>query len=359
MSSVIDPKKKTSASAATVKKLKKARKAKDDRRRENRESLDHPFHPTEQTGHDRKAHDNSPGEATWQTKAIMGTVVLLPFLGTIAAIVLAWQYGLMGGLYLGLMIGGWVLTGMGITIGFHRMLTHRSFDTYGWVRGFWALMGSLAIEGSPLVWCAVHRMHHQFSDQDGDPHSPHLHGKGWKNWVKGFYHAHCGWMFGGAWSESIVSRYVPDLATDRTLVALDRFYLGVVALSLLAPAAIAGLVTMSWQGAALGLLWGGLVRIFVTHHITWSINSVCHVFGGREFDSGDDSRNNFLFGLLGHGEGWHNNHHAFPTSARHGLRWWQIDTSWIVIRTMQMLGLAWNVRVANERIQEAKRLPIG
>lgn len=153
-----------------------------------------------------------------------------------------------------------------------------------------------------------------------------------------------------------MQRYIPDLLAERSLVLVDQLYYLWVLVSLGIPALIAGVVYQSWQGALLGLFWGGLVRIFVTHHVTWSINSICHVFGQKEFESADDSRNNLIFGILSFGEGWHNNHHAFPTSARHGLRWWQLDTSWLVIRTMQLFGLAWNVRLPTERQMAAKRL---
>ena len=288
-------------------------------------------------------------------KIVMSLAVALPFLGVVAAIFLMWQFGWMSWLYLGLFIGGWLLTGLGITVGFHRLLTHRSFDTYSWVQTFWAVMGALAIEGSPLIWCAVHRKHHKHSDEEGDPHSPHLHGKGWWNSILGFVHAHTGWLFGRVWSDDTVKRFVPDLMAQPNLVRINRHYILFVIASLAIPALIGGLVTMTFTGALLGFLWGGLARAFFTHHVTWSINSICHIFGSKDYDSGDDSRNNLLFGILGHGEGWHNNHHAFPTSARHGLKWWQFDLSWLVIRGMQMLGLAWNVRLPNDRMMVSKR----
>ena len=288
-------------------------------------------------------------------KAMMLVAVILPLLGTAAAIAWMWQYGFMGWLYLGLMVGGWYLTGMGITIGFHRLLTHRSFESKPFVRWFWTAAGAMAVEGSPLVWCAIHRRHHQLSDHEGDPHSPHLHDGGFWNMLKGMWHAHTGWLFNEYWEPPKFERYVPDLTRDKIVMHIDRWYFTYVIASLIIPTAIAGLVTMSWTGALLGFIWGGLVRMLVTQHITWSINSVCHVFGGREFESGDLSTNNLIFGYVAHGEGWHNNHHAFPTSARHGLRWWQFDASWVVIRSMQMLGWVWNVKVPSERTMELKR----
>jgi stearoyl-CoA desaturase (delta-9 desaturase) len=286
----------------------------------------------------------------------MGTAVGLPLLGTIAAMALLAVYGWLPWWHLAMVAGGWLLTGLGITVGFHRLLTHRSFDTFSAVRFFWALMGSLSIEGSPLVWCAIHRRHHAHSDEPGDPHSPHQHGIGWRGVLRGLLHAQVGWLFSGYWSSPDLKRYVPDLLEERGLVWLDRWYYLCVVVSLAVPTAIGGLIERTWQGALLGLLWGGLVRIVITHHITWSINSVCHVFGTKTSKVGDESRNNLLCGLLGHGEGWHNNHHAFPTSARHGLAWWQFDLSWLVIRGMQACGLAWNVRLPENRLLAARKI---
>jgi stearoyl-CoA desaturase (delta-9 desaturase) len=297
-----------------------------------------------------------PPSAPLGQKIAMLLAVTLPFAGVIIAIVLTWQHGFMGWLYLSLLLSGWAITGMGITIGFHRLLTHRSFETYRWLRAAWLFTGALSVEGSPLVWCAIHRRHHQFSDLPGDPHSPHLAGDGWLGWWRGFWHSHAGWLFTGLWSQAEMQRYIPDLLADPWLVKLDKLYGLWILISFIIPFAIGGLVMRSWEGAWLGLLWGGFVRVFVTHHVTWSINSVCHLFGQREFVSDDHSRNNWLCGLLAWGEGWHNNHHAFPTSARHGLRWWQFDTSWVVIRTMQLLGLAWNVRIPSEQAMSDKRL---
>jgi stearoyl-CoA desaturase (delta-9 desaturase) len=292
----------------------------------------------------------------WIHKLVMSLAVALPFIGCIAAAALMWQWGFMGWLYVGMVVVGWLLTGFGITIGFHRLLTHRSFDTYRWARLTWMALGALSVEGSPLIWCAVHRRHHEHSDQPGDPHSPHLHGNGLWNTLRGLWFAQAGWLFTGYWSSPDLQRYVPDLLADKALVAVDRVYYLWVILSLAIPTIIGGLATWSWEGALLGLLWGGLVRIFITHHITWSINSICHVFGRQDFDAHDDSRNNLLCGVFGLGEGWHNNHHAFPTSARHGLVWWQLDASWLVIRAMQFVGLAWNVRLPGEHAMEGKRL---
>ncbi len=289
-------------------------------------------------------------------QCVVAAGVVIPFLGCVAAIVLMWWLGWMGWLYLGLFLGGWLITGLGVTVGLHRLLTHRSFETPRWVRAFWSALGATAAEGPPLMWCATHRMHHELSDQDGDPHSPHQHGAGWWSAIRGFVHAHVGWFFTHNANAAMLKRYVPDLLKDRLLVRVSRLYVVWILIGLCLPALIGLLVTGSWTGALLGLLWGGLARIFFVHHVTWSINSICHMFGRRDYASTDHSRNNFLCGVLGHGEGWHNNHHAFPTSARHGLRWWQFDLSWFVIRAMQFFRLARDIRIPSQKALQAKRL---
>jgi stearoyl-CoA desaturase (delta-9 desaturase) len=303
----------------------------------------------------RNKTPQSPPPASLAHKLVMGTAVVLPLAGTALAMILLVAGDWIGWWHVAMVVGGWLATGLGITVGFHRLLTHRSFDTYHAVRFFWALLGACSIEGSPLVWSAIHRRHHNFSDEPGDPHSPHQHGLGVWGTLRGLLHAQVGWLFTGYWSSPELQRYVPDLMAQRYLVAIDRWYYLCVIASLGVPALLGGLIERSWYGALMGLLWGGLVRILITHHITWSINSVCHVFGTKTYKAGDQSRNNFLCGVLGHGEGWHNNHHAFPTSARHGLQWWQFDLSWLVIRTMQAVGLAWNVRLPDSRAMAARR----
>ena len=292
-------------------------------------------------------HDD--GAPSLAQKIVMLNVVVLPVVALAAIIWQTWALGFMGWLYVGLLFGGWYLTGLGITVGYHRLFSHQSFDCHRSVRIFWAVIGALAVEGSPVKWCAVHRKHHQFSDHHGDPHSPHLHEGGVVNALKAFCHAHFGWLITGHWTDEDTRKYAPDLLKDPALAWIDRNYVWVVVASLLAPAAIAGLVTMSFSGALLGLLWGGFARVGFTHHMTWSINSICHIFGSVDYKSSDDSRNNLLFGILSHGEGWHNNHHAFPTSARHGLKWWQFDLSWLIIRGMQMTGMAWKIRLPSEK----------
>jgi stearoyl-CoA desaturase (delta-9 desaturase) len=267
--------------------------------------------------------------------------VILPFLGLLAAAILLWGRGLEWP-HLALFLGMFVLTGGGITVGYHRLFTHRSFETNRVVQFLLGVLGSMAVQGPLLRWVAFHRRHHQHSDGDHDPHSPNHHGHGVLGVIRGLWHAHVGWFF--ASEPSNLSHYVRDLRQSAVLKTVSVLFPLWVLIGLLIPAA-GGLLLGGWTGALLGFVWGGLVRIFFVHHVTWSVNSVCHLWGRQPYRGEDQSRNNFLFGVLALGEGWHNNHHAFPTSARHGLRWWQIDASYWFIRALAFLGLAWNVKV--------------
>jgi stearoyl-CoA desaturase (delta-9 desaturase) len=216
------------------------------------------------------------------------------------------------------------------------------------------VFGSMALEGPIIKWCVTHRHHHQHSDHEDDAHSPYHHGEGFAGFIKGFWHSHVGWFFAPEIPD--LARYAKDLQADPIIRFVSSTFVLWFALGLLLPAAAGALITRSWHGAALGMVWGGFVRIFIVHHMTWSINSVCHIWGSRPYRSHDQSRNNFLFGFISFGEGWHNNHHAFPTSARHGLQWWQIDVSWWIIRGLEKLGLAWKVRLPGEAQRAAKRV---
>jgi stearoyl-CoA desaturase (delta-9 desaturase) len=268
--------------------------------------------------------------------------VILPFLGLLAAAVFFWGWGL-SWVELSLLAGMYMLTGLGVTVGFHRLFTHRSFETNRVVQVVLAVLGSMAMQGPLLDWVAFHRRHHQHSDTPDDPHSPHHHGRGILGVLRGLWHAHIGWFFQP--DPVDLPRYVSDLRQSRLLRWLSHLFPVWVVLGLLIPAALGGLLTGSWLGVLLGLLWGGLVRIFFLHHMTWSINSICHLWGQRPYEGHDESRNNFIFGVLALGEGWHNNHHAFPTSARHGLRWWQPDVSYWTICILALIGFAWNVKL--------------
>ena len=298
-------------------------------------------------------HDQAPEhEVSAGLKAVNLGAVVLPFIGLIAAIVLLWGRGFTW-VELSLFVGMYLISGLGITVGYHRLFTHRSFDTGPVLKFFFAMAGSMALEGPLLRWVAQHRQHHQHSDHDGDPHSPHLHGKGFKGLLQGMWHSHVGWVFQGTPPD--LHRYVPDLMKDRLLRWMSDTFVLWAAVGIILPTILGGLITWSWTGALLGFLWGGLARIFFVHHVTWSINSVCHLWGARPYRSHDHSRNNVVFGVLAMGEGWHNNHHAFPTSARHGLRWWQFDLSYVIIRGLELCGLAWNVRVPSAETMKAKQ----
>lgn len=270
------------------------------------------------------------------------TAVITPFFGLIAAIISFWGWGFRWS-DLALLLVMYVLTVLGVTVGFHRLFTHRAFETNKAVQFVFAVLGSMAVQGPLLQWVAMHRRHHQHSDHAEDPHSPHHQGDGVWGVVRGVWHAHLGWMFDPKPPD--LQRYVKDLRQSKLLRAVSALFPLWVAVGLVIPTALGWLLTGTPRGAWTGFIWGGLVRILFVHHVTWSINSVCHVWGRQPFESHDQSRNNALFGIFGLGEGWHNTHHAFPTSARHGLRWWQIDISYWVIRGLESAGLAWNVKL--------------
>jgi stearoyl-CoA desaturase (Delta-9 desaturase) len=250
----------------------------------------------------------------------------------------------------------YVLTGAGITVGFHRLLTHRSFKTSPVLPGLLAALGSAAVEGPVIEWVANHRKHHRFSDQPGDPHSPHvdhasgtLRGTGWRGAFGGLFHAHVGWILGGD-ALADEQRYAKDLLADPVVRFVDRTFVLWVVVGLAFPFGVGFALTGTIAGALTALLWGGAVRMFCLHHATFSINSLCHFFGRRSFATSDESRNLLWLALPTLGEAWHNNHHAFPTSARHGLRWWQLDPSAWLIAGMERVGLVWDViRIAPER----------
>ena len=256
------------------------------------------------------------------------------------------------------LVVSYVVIGTGVTVGFHRLLTHRSFKTSRLVRAGFAALGSAAAEGPVIDWVATHRKHHAYSDVDGDPHSPHVgHGSGFKGALTGLLHAHIGWVF----SDMEVAderRYARDLVDDPMIRFVDRTFVLWVVAGLAFPFALGYALSGTIAGALTGLLWGGAARIFLLHHATFCINSLCHFFGRHEYDTGDESRNLAWLALPTWGEAWHNNHHAFPTSYRHGLRRWQVDPSAGVIRLLEMTGLAWDVvRVDPARLAAKSAAP--
>jgi stearoyl-CoA desaturase (delta-9 desaturase) len=272
--------------------------------------------------------------------------VVVPFLGVLAAIVLLWNRAV-DATDIAILAVMYMLSAIGVTVGFHRLLTHRAFQTYKWLERVFAVLGSLSVEGSVLDWVADHRKHHAHADREGDPHSPHVgHGSG----IRGLWHAHVGWLL-ETQGQADWKRYASELYEDPAMRRIGRRFPWLVLLSVLIPT-VAGFALHGFTlgGALRGLIWGGLVRIFLVHHVTWSVNSVCHFFGRRRFDLDDHSTNVSWLALLSLGESWHHNHHAFPRSAYHGLRWWEVDPSGLIISALQHLGLAWNVvRIAPER----------
>ena len=254
-------------------------------------------------------------------KPFVLVIVTVPFLGTVLAIALLWQQAIQWS-DLALLVTMYTLNAFGLTIGYHRMLTHRSFQPHPAVKAVLLVLGAMAVASPPIEFAATHIKHHAESDREGDPHSP----------LEGLFHSHLGWLFKDRFADPQV--YCRHLLKDAIVVFVNRSFLLWVALSLGIPFVLGG-----WTG----LLWGGFVRIFLVHHFTFSVNSICHTFGKREFETNDRSRNQWLVALLAFGEGWHNNHHAFPRSAFHGLHWWQLDFSGYVIWTLERLGLAHEV----------------
>jgi stearoyl-CoA desaturase (Delta-9 desaturase) len=281
--------------------------------------------------------------------------VVVPALGVLSAMGLLWGVAFHW-VDLALFLGLYLLCAFGTTIGFHRYFTHRGFETGAVLKATLAILGCMTMQGPITQWVTDHRKHHALSDSEGDPHSPHVgHGDGRWGAVKGFVHAHVGWMFSNLGMEQ-GRDYGRDLYEDRLVRTIDRLYLLWVALSLGLPFAIGYLVGGTLEAGLAGLVWGGLVRIFAYQHATFAVNSICHMFGRRHFRSRDESRNNWLIAVLVFGEGWHNNHHAFPSSARHGLAPRQVDVSWLVIRLLERLGLVWNVRRPTPEQLERRRL---
>ena len=269
----------------------------------------------------RKAAD---GHVNWITAIAMtafhiGAVAALFFIdwGAIAMALLLW----------------WVAGSLGIGMGYHRLLTHRGYKTPKWVEYFLALSGTLALEGGPIFWVATHRIHHQHSDHEGDPHTPR----------EGTYWAHMGWILTGKamhHNTDVLARYVPDLAKDEFHVSLTKWHW--------VPQVVVGLALLAFGGWTY-VLWGTFFRTTFGLHCTWLVNSATHLWGTQRFKTRDDSKNSFWVAMMTFGEGWHNNHHAHPVSARHGLAWYEFDMNWIGIKALELLGLAWDIKVAKIR----------
>jgi stearoyl-CoA desaturase (Delta-9 desaturase) len=275
--------------------------------------------------------------------------VVVPALGTAIAIALL-RYLSIGPVEVSLLLIAYALSILGIEVGFHRHFSHRAFDASTPLRVLLAILGSMAAQGGVIFWVAHHRCHHQYTDRPNDPHSPHLH----DNALKGLWHAHVGWTLEGDIPNSML--FAKDLLRDPVIAKIHQYQQYWVLLGLAIPAVVDGLITRSWVGVLQGFLWGGLVRIFLGQQIISSTNSICHVYGGRLFDCGDRSTNNLWLAIPSWGQSWHNNHHAFPSSAIAGLKWWQIDPGSWVVRGLEKLGLVWNVKVPTLSQLEAKKI---
>ena len=289
--------------------------------------------------------------AKWQRLSVL-IITLVPFAGSIAAVGALWGRGL-SVVDAAIALTFYAFTGLGVTIGFHRLFTHRSFDAVRPLKIVLAIAGSMALQGSLIDWVAAHRRHHAFSDKEGDPHSPHLEvGEGVAGIVRGLWHAHVGWLVSPERTD--LERWAPDLLRDPDLVKIHKRFPLLTLATFLLPGLIGLAITRSIWGAVTAFLWGSLARIFFLHHVTWSINSVCHFFGRRPFESADHSTNNWILSVLSFGESWHNNHHAFPTSAIHGIGRGQLDPAGRVIRIFEALRWARSVKVASAKQLAAK-----
>jgi stearoyl-CoA desaturase (Delta-9 desaturase) len=301
------------------------------------------------------ADDVEPVAHETRDRIITGTISVVPFIGLLLVGWQVWnEYLHWSDIAVFAIL--YVSTALGVTVGFHRLFTHRSFATSRVLRGVFAALGSAAIEGPVISWVADHRKHHAFSDAPGDPHSPHVdHGVGWRGALRGLAHAHMGWLFIHN-QRGARKRYAPDLVADPVVSFVDRTFIWWALGGLGAAFGLGWLIGGTLTAALTGLLWGGAIRLLVVHHVTYSINSLCHYFGRRRFDTDDESRNLAWLSLLSMGEAWHNNHHAFPTSAAHGLRWYELDLSSLVIRGLEKVGLAWDVVRIDPARQERKLL---
>jgi stearoyl-CoA desaturase (delta-9 desaturase) len=293
---------------------------------------------------------------TTKERVTIALFIAVPFVALVAAIPIAWGWGLSWrDIVIGVVM--YAISGHGVTIGFHRLFTHKSFKARKALRAALAIAGSLAVEGPVIRWVADHRRHHRFSDRDGDPHSPWRYGDTVPALLKGMFYAHMMWMLDP--EQTNQRQYTPDLLADRAIVRISRAFPLLVLASLLVPALVGGLWSWSWQGAVTAFFWGTLVRIGLLHHVTWSINSICHAIGDRPFRSRDRSGNVWWLAVLSMGESWHNLHHADPTCARHGVLRGQIDSSARMIWLFEKLGWARDVRWPTARRVASRRVASG
>jgi stearoyl-CoA desaturase (delta-9 desaturase) len=284
-------------------------------------------------------------------KRLSWFMVLVPIVGTVLGLGLALQTGIR--LWqIWLLVGMYLLTVIGLEVGFHRYFSHHAFQTTTTMRIILAILGSMAAGGGVVYWVAHHRRHHLYTDRPGDMHSPHLQA----NRLRGLWHAHVGWIFRGEISNSLL--FARELLRDPIIAQINRLQLVWVALGLIIPAIIGGAIEQNWSGVWQGFLWGGVIRIFLVHQFIWSTNSICHIYGNRPFNTGDRSTNNIWLAIPTLGQSWHNNHHAFPNSAIVGLNWWQLDLGGCSIRILQAIGLVWNVKSPKAEAIELKKVNV-
>ncbi|GAB2764227.1 acyl-CoA desaturase [Salinifilum aidingensis] len=273
--------------------------------------------------------------------AVIAVFTVTPLLAIIAAVPVAWGWGL-GWVDLGLALSLYCLSGLGVTVGFHRHFTHGAFKAAAPLRAILAVAGSFAVQGPVIQWVADHRRHHAYADKEGDPHSPWLYGTGPVAVARGFWHAHMGWLFDR--DQTNTERFAPDLLKDRTLTRINNLFPVWTVMTLLLPAVLGGVLSWSWWGVLTGLFWAGLVRVGLLHHVTWAVNSICHMIGERPFKSRDKAANFWPLALVSFGESWHNSHHVDPTCARHGVGRGQLDISARTIWVFEKLGWVHKVR---------------
>ncbi|MEO0386019.1 MAG: acyl-CoA desaturase [Pseudomonadota bacterium] len=279
-------------------------------------------------------------------------IAVVPLVGTLVALWMAFTVGV-SWLDLSLFLILYVFTIFGISVGYHRLFSHRAFKAKTSVRVALAIAGSMAAQGSVVYWVSNHRRHHQYTDVLGDIHSPIVNDEREMGYWEGFWHSHMGWTFDHKMTNAL--KFAKDLYRDQAVARANRLYYVWVFLGLALPAVIGGLVTMTWMGAFTAFLWGGLVRMFLSYHTVNGIDSITHLFGSQPFKSEDHSRNNPLWAFLTLGEGWHNNHHAFPSSAVFGLEWYQLDPGTWLLRGLEKLGLVWDIQRPTDSMIEAKR----